>query len=205
MIANDSIGQRPIYYSVRGSRLVFGGSVKSILQDKNLDRSVDHEGLSDLFEYRYVLGKKTLFEHISLLEPGSRLIYDLAGNSVDLQSDPSLDDWFGSPADGRAPKVVLDELAESFSVGVQRICDSLWQNTVSLSGGMDSRVVMAAIRPSETKNQLFQCGTPRQHRTPPFKSNRPGSWLFGDLLRDRLGDSRPRKLYSPLPDRDRSD
>ena len=160
LIANDSIGQRPIYYNVRGSRLVFGGSVKAILEDKSIDRSLDHEGLSDLFEYRYVLGKKTLFEQVSLLEPGSRLVYDLASNSVDLQNDPSLDSWFGSPADHRAPKVILDELAESFSEGVQRICDSQCQNTVSLSGGMDSRVVMAAVRPRETRVNSFTVGLP---------------------------------------------
>lgn len=160
LIANDTIGQRPVYYNLRGSRLVFGGAVNAILQDATLKRSINREAMADLFEYRYVLGDKTLFEGISLLSPGARLLYDLGSGSAEVEEDDSLDDWFGASVDARPSEVILDELAEIFRVAARRVCDGERQNTVSLSGGMDSRAVLAAIRPEEVKINSFTVGLP---------------------------------------------
>lgn len=160
LVANDTVGQRPVYYCLRGSRLLFGGAVNAILQDSTLKRSVNREAMADLFEYRYLLGEKTLFEGISLLSPGARLLYDMGSGLAEVEEDDSLDDWFGAPADTRAPEVILDELAEIFSAATRRVCDSARQNTVSLSGGMDSRAVLAAIRPGEVKVDSFTVGLP---------------------------------------------
>ncbi len=158
LIGNDTIGQKPIYYAIRGKRLLFGSTVSAILQDSALPRRMNREAMADLLEYRYVLGDKTLIEDVSLLAPGASLFYDLRSGEVEVREDASLDQWFGADVDTRPPATVLDEIAELFSTAVRRVCDESRQNTVSLSGGMDSRAIMSVIRPDELRINAFTSG-----------------------------------------------
>ena len=158
LIANDTIGQRPIYYFSRGSRLLFGSAVEAILQDQGLPREINDEAVSDMLEYRYLLGDKTLFRDIFLLSPGDQIVYDLREGASKIQNGESIDEWFSVPTDSRRSKVFLDELAELFALGTQRICDSVMQNTVALSGGMDSRAIMSVIQPESVRINSFTAG-----------------------------------------------
>ena len=160
VILNDTIGQRPIYYWIQNQRLLFSSTVQAILEDPAVPRHVNQAALADLMEYRYVLGEKTLIEDISLLDPGATLTYDLASGALRVEKDDSLDGWFSAPADSRNPKVVLDEVAELFNLSVQRICDPQLQNTVSLSGGMDSRAVMSVVQPERVAINSYTAGLP---------------------------------------------
>jgi asparagine synthase (glutamine-hydrolysing) len=149
LLCRDRVGVRPLYYTVAGKRLHFASEMKALLQDPQVPRRFDLEGLAQVFTFWAPVAPRTVLEGIRQLPPGALL--EVEGG--ELREETYWRPRFlaaDRPA-SYAGRRALEELA-------LRLRDLLEQATrlrmtradvpvgVYLSGGIDSSVIGALVR-----------------------------------------------------------
>ncbi len=157
IIANDRTGFRPLYYAISGGKLLFASEVKAILEDSTFNKELNDETIADFFAFGEILGNKTFFKRIETLPPASVATYDGEQMSIEQYWDYRYEPDYNLSEDE-----IVDQLVQTFKKAVEiRMRDSL-RYGVSLSGGLDSRVVLGAIDKSQ------------RHRVTAFSYGLPG-------------------------------
>ncbi|TCD46987.1 asparagine synthase-related protein, partial [Chlorobium sp. N1] len=141
-LISDRCGMRMLYWYHRNGVFAWAGEVKGILALPQVDRSIDRFSLPCFMDLGYLMGEHTWFEHIRLIKPATILDYDIAANTIEQkyywtwgeikQSQLSFDD-------------AVDALHEAFMTSVQRRFNPDELIGISLSGGLDSRAIFAAV------------------------------------------------------------
>ena len=152
VLARDRIGEKPLYYAVDGNRLLFGSECKAILQSIRR-RSVDRQAVCDYLAMGYVAAPRTFYEGISKLPPAHMLVYE-AGRS-------SLTRYWTRSGPAPAPpsyKAAEEELEHRLAETVQLCLKSDVEVGAFLSGGIDSSVTVALMRPHASRVQTFAVG-----------------------------------------------
>lgn len=140
LLARDRFGEKPLYYSDNGRRLLFGSELKSLLQSPDCPRDLDHDALRSYLTYGYVPAPMGIFSGVRKLPPAHYLRY--ANGVVELQRywKPSF-----------APRLRLSEhdAAEQLAELLDRAVASRLVADVPfgafLSGGLDSSTVVALM------------------------------------------------------------
>jgi asparagine synthase (glutamine-hydrolysing) len=144
IIANDRYGFRPLYYAMSGGKILFASEVKAILEDNAFKKELDDRAIADFFAFGEILGNKTFFNGIETLPPASVLTYDEQNISIEQYWD-----FRYQPDYSLSQDEMVDQLVQTFRKAVDiRMRDNL-RYGVALSGGLDSRVVLAAIDKSQ--------------------------------------------------------
>lgn len=149
IIVNDRYGLRPLYYAVNKGKLLFAPEIKAILQDKTFKKELNNEAVSDWFAFGEIFGDKTFFKGIEVLPPASILVYDGQDLSIAQYWDFNYEPDYNKSEDD-----FVDELVKSFKNALDIRMKDNFRYGVSLSGGLDSRVVVGAINKSKIKNVL---------------------------------------------------
>jgi len=138
VVVNDRYGLRPLYYSKRNGYLLFGSEVKAILEDETFERVVDERAVADFFAFEYILGDKTFFKGISVLLPASILTARKNNISIEQYWD------FNYKEETFSEEYYAEELVKRFKKAVERVMQSKHRKGLFLSGGLDSRSILAA-------------------------------------------------------------
>jgi asparagine synthase (glutamine-hydrolysing) len=139
VLANDKLGQRPLFWGLRGGVFVFASMLARVMASGVLSPEIDVEGFADLLSYAYILGERTLFKDIHILPPASVLTY--ADGRVQIWQYWHLDQV---EPHGKYNARRLDELEDVFKRAVKRAIRPDVPCTISLTGGLDSRCILAA-------------------------------------------------------------
>src|SRR5436190_20116937 len=75
LIVRDRLGIKPVYWTSRNGRLLFGSEIKSILASGLVRAEANETALPELLGSRYLSGAETLFKGIHRLLPGHLLVY----------------------------------------------------------------------------------------------------------------------------------
>lgn len=145
MLFNDRYAMRRVYYHQDREVFLFGSEAKPLLKIKPELRQLDLQSLGELIRCNCVLEGRTLFQGISLLPGGIVWSWvDKVGPTQDVYFKPS--DWEN-----------LAEMDESEFYGalketVMKVIPRYFQETgrvgMSLTGGLDSRMMMACLNPA---------------------------------------------------------
>jgi len=150
IIANDRYGLRPLYYTMNNGKLMFASEIKAILEDKTFKKELNDRTVADFFAFGEVLGNKTFFKSIEVLPPASIFVYDGQNLSINQYWDFNYE-----PDYSKSEDEFVDELIKTFKRAVEiRMKDDL-RYGISLSGGLDSRVVVGAIDKEKRRNVLL--------------------------------------------------
>ena len=76
LLARDRLGIKPLYWTIRENRLIFGSEIKAILASGLVEPQANESGLPELLGTRYLSGEETLFKGIHKLLPGHLLVYE---------------------------------------------------------------------------------------------------------------------------------
>jgi asparagine synthase (glutamine-hydrolysing) len=71
MLARDRIGEKPLYFGRIASSILFASELKSIRSVLGERCEVDREALTLFMRHNYVPAPRTIYRHISKLEPGT--------------------------------------------------------------------------------------------------------------------------------------
>ena len=152
VLARDRIGEKPLYYAWDGARLLFGSECKAILQSIRR-RSVDRQAVCDYLAMGYVPAPRTFYDGISKLPPAHMLVYEGGRSTVSRY-------WARSGPSAAPPtyEAASEELAQRLAETVQLCLKSDVEVGAFLSGGIDSSVMVALMRPHATRVQTFAVG-----------------------------------------------
>ena len=144
IVFNDRYGLGRIYYHENSSGFYFSSEAKSLLRVLPQLRELDLGCLAETFSYGCVLGNRTLFPKIFLLPPGSRWIFDSSGApKKETYFDPS--QWERQSVAG--PEEYYGMLNETFARILPRYLRGSRPVAMSLTGGLDGRMIMARAEP----------------------------------------------------------
>ncbi len=139
MLFNDRYGMHRLYYHESKEAFYFAVEAKAILAVRPELRRVDPRGMGEFVSCGCVLENRTLFEGIHILPPASAWTFRAGSVERKTYFDPR--EWEQQePLD---PEDYHERLREIFSRNLPRYLNGKERIGVSLTGGLDTRMVMA--------------------------------------------------------------
>ena len=146
LVVNDRFGLVSVYYARTARGLAFAPELKAVLRLPDLPRRLNETALAEFVRYQQLLGEKTFFEGVTLMPPACMLTYDV-GRSVLARRTY----WDGSSLtclDRHAdPREVHEETVRLVDRAVEVRLGRSSRPGLFLSGGLDSRMILAVARP----------------------------------------------------------
>jgi asparagine synthase (glutamine-hydrolysing) len=140
LLFNDRYGLQRLYCYEGESAFYFAAEAKAILKACPELRRVDERGLGEFIVCGCVLENRTLFPGISVLPPGSAYSFRNGGLEAKNQYfDPA--EWENQ--EPLQPEEYFNTLRDVFSRNLPRFFSGPERIGVSLTGGLDTRIIMA--------------------------------------------------------------
>jgi asparagine synthase (glutamine-hydrolysing) len=148
LLARDPMGEKPLYYSTPApGLLVFGSEQKALLTHPEVDGGIDEDALRQALRFRAVYGKGCLRGGIRQLGPGEYLEFDKTGVRIgrffDLAAETATEKRAQS---GRTDEQLVQDGLALFMESVEERLLADVPVGAFLSGGLDSSLVVAAMR-----------------------------------------------------------
>lgn len=134
LLFSGFLGVEPLFFRHAGEELVFAPELKGILAVT--DASLDPDACADAVRFDHPLGTDTFLAGVRTLRPGFRLRFGPEGLAEEEAPAP------GAPC---RPDEALDWLLAEWPGWVRRSADRPGRLAGFLTGGLDSRAVMAAL------------------------------------------------------------
>ncbi|MBZ5623493.1 MAG: hypothetical protein LAQ69_32935 [Acidobacteriia bacterium] len=153
---NDRYGMHRIYYHESGEAFYFAAEAKAILAVRPELRNIDPQGLGEFVACGCVLENRTIFKGIGVLPPASAWV--LQRGSVERGSYFQPREWEEqAPLE---PEPYYQELRDVFSRNLPRYFDGGERIGMSLTGGLDTRMIMAWHKSAPGSLPCFSFGGP---------------------------------------------
>jgi len=143
-IWNDVFGRLPIYLFQESGKLLIGRDIQ-FMRAISGSKSFDAFGLASTLLFGFALGEKSLWEGISYLPPGVILKADFKTNKLDISTG------FEAYRFGNEQPPNPEVWIESLSSALKNRLRKLPQAALSLSGGLDSRLIAGLLKKLEIK------------------------------------------------------
>jgi asparagine synthase (glutamine-hydrolysing) len=159
-IFNDRYGINRLYYHESKEAFYFAAEAKAILAVRPELRNIDPRGLGEFIACGCTLENRSLFKGLYVLPGASRWVFR-NGSLLKKERYFEPEEWEGQGE--LAPETYYRELREVFSASLPHYFGGLEQIGMSLTGGLDTRMIMA------------------------WQKSEPGSlrcYSFGGMLRD---------------------
>ena len=141
LLFNDRYGRERLFVHVDGTRVAFASEAKAILAIAPATRTFDTVGLAEWLACGCTIGHRSLFRGIEVLDSGTVVIFDGATHHRRR--------YFDSSRLENADPVSGQEFLETFSTSLQSAVTAATRKTpsagMSLTGGLDSRMIMASL------------------------------------------------------------
>ena len=146
-IVNDRLGLLPLYYLKEGSSFGFSPLMKPLVEAGEGTSDIDETALSELLLYGWMIGERTEYQRIQLLEPASILSYDLRDRMLQKKTYYRLHHTETEEKSSQAEW--LEKMDDLLRTSVNRYQGSSKRYGLLLSGGIDSRLILEYFSPKE--------------------------------------------------------
>jgi asparagine synthase (glutamine-hydrolysing) len=153
---NDRYGLQRLYYHEANDAFYFAAEAKAILKVRPELRVADPRGLGEYIVCGCVLENRTLFTGIHVLPPGSA--WTFRGGAPEKKTtyfDPR--EWEG--LEPLKPEEYYGHLRDVFVKNLPRYFEGQEQVGVSLTGGLDTRIIMAWRNPKPNTLPCYTFGS----------------------------------------------
>ncbi|MBE9113032.1 hypothetical protein IQ273_26980 [Nodosilinea sp. LEGE 07298] len=145
-LISDRYGLRRLYWTVHRGVLFWFPEIKALLGLSGYTPTLNREAIEDFLGIRYIQGNQTFLAGVSLLPAATLLTWDIQAATC----HPNRYWWWTEiPRRTDIPKTshadLEADLANLFSSAVSRRCQPHESVGLTLSGGLDSRAILAAI------------------------------------------------------------
>ena len=138
-----------VYHASDGHRAALGTCFRAVAAAARPE--LDWPALTSFFALGYFAADRTFLSDVRILRPATHARYDNRGR---LLSEERTWRWWHAPDTTRSPEATVDAFAATF----QTVMDGLLVGgrvAVPISGGLDSRSTVAAIRPDAATDHLW--------------------------------------------------
>ncbi|RZK24060.1 MAG: asparagine synthase (glutamine-hydrolyzing), partial [Flavobacterium sp.] len=136
-LVRDWFGVKPLYYFIKGNKLIFSSEIKVITNNEGYEKEIDEEALNSFLTFRYNPAPQTLFKNIKKLEAATYLEFGHNGESILRSFWPKQQKIENSISEEDA----LIEYRRLLEQAVNRQLLSDVPVGLLLSGGLDSAVL----------------------------------------------------------------
>ncbi len=152
VLTRDRIGEKPLFYTFDGQRLLFGSEIKALLQQPTR-RTVNPQAVCDFMAMGYLAAPHTFYEGIMKLAPGHLLVHEEGRIRQVSYWERATHDQL----DISFPRA-KEELADRLNETVRLCLKSDVEVGGFLSGGIDSSTIVALMRRHAAQVQTFAVG-----------------------------------------------
>lgn len=137
LLVCDRFSSRPIFYCYDKEKLVFGSHPQALFTISKIQKRLDKEAVFEFFTFQRILGERTFNPDIKVLPPANFIQLKNSILSINqywkmkYKNEPNKEDYF------------VEKLADSIVKSVSRRTQGNYRYGILLSGGLDSRAVMA--------------------------------------------------------------
>ena len=193
ILGRDSFGIKPLFYTRRGSELLFGSEIKCLLA-AGVERRLDPRALDSYLAFLYVPEPRTIFEGIRALPAGCLLVCPEDGPPEErryARYQPEPGGFRDRPTAVEAVREVVDDSVRAMLVADVPV-------GLFLSAGIDSASILAAMsRHSSEPVRTFSIGFgTAEHRWDELEGARRLAEAFGSEHREFQVEP---ELVSQLP------
>ena len=141
VLFNDRYGMERIYFHETPDALFFASEAKALLCAIPETRALDEQGAAQFLAFGSTLDWRTLFRGIKLLEGGSIWTFAEGGSSRSRYFVPA--EWESRPV--LSESAFEEEFGRTFQRVLPRYLKSEEAIGISLTGGLDTRMIMACL------------------------------------------------------------
>lgn len=150
-LSRDRLGIKPLYYFEKDGRFAFGSELKAVLA-KGIERTVDEQALHHYLMFNYAPVTTSILKGVSKLPPATNLIFDLDSSRIVKEEK------FWKPVFTEEP-IEEVEAAHKLRYLLQDAVEKRLLSDVPvgafLSGGVDSSIICALMRPHVDRLKTF--------------------------------------------------
>lgn len=143
LVFNDRLGLLPIFYTLYDRRLIIAPSATLAWRAAEMPLAISEDGVSDLLRSMNTTEDHTLIENVHWLRGGHAIInkprHD-GGSGIQIRK---YWDFRHQPATAGTPDDAMDEYLHAMGRAIDRQTDGALSVMLGLSGGMDSRLILA--------------------------------------------------------------
>lgn len=147
----DILGIRPMFLGSKNGRIVFGSNVWDMYNMGMSDGKIDYDSVSSWIAYKYNCTEGSLFTDLKRLPHGSVVVIQ-DGKQTQFRYT-----YFSPKSQHISTNQAADELHYIISANVKKLLADYSKVSISLSGGYDSRYLVALI--SSLTKVSFECIT----------------------------------------------
>jgi asparagine synthase (glutamine-hydrolysing) len=140
VLFNDRYGMHRIYYHESKDGFYFAAEAKAILAVCPETRKIDARGLGEFVTCGCTLQDRSLFEGVHLLPGGSRWVFN---NGSLVRKETYFDPREWENQDRLEPERYYQQIRDVFSRNLPRYFEGRERIGMSLTGGLDTRIIMA--------------------------------------------------------------
>jgi len=134
ILARDTFGVKPLYYSFTSAGFTFASEIKAILKNKNYKIELDYNSFHSFLTYRYNPSPQTMFKNIFKLNPGQYIQYNLNGD----YKKGNYQEYIPTINNKISETDAIEKYSELLNIAVKRQLTSDVPLGLFLSGGVDS-------------------------------------------------------------------
>jgi len=157
-IVNDRFGLIKIFYFKNEKNFFFGPKIMPLLQ-LGAKKVLRKDAIIDFFLFRYLLTNKTFFEDLYLL-PGASIL-EVTKNNIKLSN--YWDYKYDIDYDKRPKEILIDELKTLWEKAVEKRIKKDEKIIIPISGGLDSRAILAAALKCTAKENIITYSFGEKH------------------------------------------
>lgn len=156
-LISDRYGLQHLYWVKTKEHFAWATENKAFLAIPDFKASIDRTALYGFLEYGYFIKDQTWFENVSLVPPATIL-------SIDLAEGKTTTSIYWSWSNIKKLQGAIDEIeiekewGRLFGIAVERRSTPNGKTGVTLSGGLDSRAILAAMPSYEQKINAITFG-----------------------------------------------
>lgn len=158
-LVRDRMGEKPLFYFLVGSTLVFASEIPPLRAHPECPTELNMAAISQFLTFNYILSDQCIFKGIQKLPP-AHYVYMRQGEQPRTISYWSLADAFHAPKLAGSEQELADELQQRLNGVVNKTSIADVPLGAFLSGGVDSSAIVAAMcRANSPQNiQTFSIG-----------------------------------------------
>lgn len=149
LLARDKFGVKPLYYYEGDNTFMFGSEHKSFLANPDFNADINHDALYRTLLFMYNPGNDTVFKHVKKVPAGCYILHTPDYADVQIYSYWEWPKY--SPVKNHSQ---IDDINKHIKTAVERQMISDVPVGAFLSGGVDSSLICALVKGTQTKDKF---------------------------------------------------
>jgi len=147
-LVTDHVGSWGLFYACDDKQLAFGSQLRPLLEIEGVPHKLDLQAVFEFFTFQQLLGDRTYYKAVRTVPPGTVLNYKDGKVTLErywqLQFRP----------EEKPERYYIEALADAFKKAVLMRTRGEHRFSVLLSGGLDSRCLLAADKLGKIRHAL---------------------------------------------------